>query len=99
MLEQLLNEIEELREYKKKYEHAEKDKERLSEYIYKNELEKWGNKTYASRVKEYREDSCKNCRFHYGCDLKNHLPEGIGKPVENKGWFPGQKTCGNFEWD
>ena len=99
MLEELLNEIKELKEYKKKYECAEKDKERLSEYIYKNELEKWKNKTYAFRVIEYQESMCKNCRFYDGCDIKEHLPEDIGKPIENKRWFPRQKTCGNFEWN
>lgn len=98
MLEELLNEIEELKEYKEKYEHAEKDKERLSEYVYKNELEKWKNKTYAFRVIEYQESTCNSCRFYDGCDIKEHLPEDIGKPTENKGWFPGKKTCGNFEW-
>lgn len=99
MLEELLNEIKELKEYKKKYESAEKDMEAMSQYIYENELEKWKNKAYAFRVIEYQESMCKSCRFYDGCDIKEHLPEDIGKPTENKRWFPGQKACGNFEWD
>lgn len=99
MLEEILKEIEELKEYKKKYECAEKDKERMSEYIYENELEKWKNKTYISKVKEYQENNCKDCRFCFGCDIKTHLSEDIGKPIKNKGWFPGKKMCGNFKWN
>lgn len=99
MLEQLLNEIEELKKYKEKYEHAEKDKERMSDYIYEEELNKFKEKVYEVRANIYREDICKCCRFNDGCNLKDCLPEDIGEPIKNKGWMPGYKTCGNFEWD
>lgn len=99
MLEQLLNEIEELKKYKEKYEYAEKDKKRMSDYIYEEELNKFKEKAYEVRANIYREDICKCCRFNDGCNLKDCLPEDIGEPIKNEGWMPGYKTCGNFEWD
>lgn len=99
MLEQLLKEINDLKEYKFKYECAEEDRKHMSNYIYEEELSKFKEKSYEARANKFREDTCKCCRFYYGCSIKEHLPEDIGKPIKSENWFPGYKTCEKFEWD
>lgn len=98
MLEELLKEIEELKKYKKKYECAEKDKEYMSNYIYKEELNKFKETSYEVRANTHREEKCRCCRFNNDCNIKDCLPEDIGKPTKNKGWMPGYKVCEEFKW-
>lgn len=96
MLDEFIKEIKELQDYKLKYNNAMADKNRLAEYIYKNELEKYSKKSYEERFNEYVKGTCKNCKYHNSCNVD--IPRNILEPTKNEGWFPSYKTCGNFEW-
>jgi len=97
MLNEFLKEIDELKNYKKLYEYQEVDKSRMSEMLYEYMLEKYNNTTYEQRVEDYKKDTCKDCRYKFYCEIK--LPEDIRKPIpSDKGWIPGTKGCGEFEW-
>lgn len=97
MLEQLIKELEELKEYKKEYEYAIKDKQTMSEMLYEYMMKEYENTTYEERVCKFRQDTCEHCRFGDGCNLE--LPDDIMKPIpSDKAWIPAKKTCGEFEW-
>ena len=49
MLDEFIKEIKGLQDYKLKYNNAIADKNRLAEYVYKNELEKYSKKSYEER--------------------------------------------------
>lgn len=53
MLDELLEEIQKLREYKTKYEYAEKDKKEMSDLLYKYMMAEYEGKSYDERVREY----------------------------------------------
>ena len=96
IINELIKELSELQEYKKKYEHAMADKKKSAEYVYKNELEKYSKESYEERQARYKEEKCKDCWLYGSCNIK--LPDDILKPIENEGWFPGYKGCNSFEW-
>lgn len=54
MLDELLEEIQKLREYKTKYEYAEKDKKEMSDLLYKYMMAEYEGKSYDERVREYK---------------------------------------------
>lgn len=97
MLEQLIKELEELKEYKNKYECAIKDKQKMSEKLYEYMLKEYENTTKEKRVSVFKEKTCKSCRYRDCCNLE--LPDDIMKPIpSDKAWIPAIKTCGEFEW-
>lgn len=95
-LEEIIEELEKYKSYQTKYECAMEDKKELAKYVYENELKKYEEESYTERCKRYIKERCKHCRFLTYCNVK--LPDDILKPVENEGWFPGYKTCGEFKW-
>jgi len=97
MLEELLQEIEELKTYKKKYEYALKDKQRMSDLLFELMTEKYNRTSFAERRSNYRKSTCSACRYQEYCDLE--IPNNIQEPIKSdEAWIPGTKTCGNFEW-
>ena len=58
MLQEFINNINELIEYKKKYEHAVKDKQRMSDALYEIYLEKYNNQTSEERKQIYIKERC-----------------------------------------
>lgn len=100
MLDELLNEINELKEYKKKYENQRQDKKRMSDRLYKLELERYNSKTTNEHREEYILLKCKSCRNYYNdCDCIYKLPTDINKPIpSDKEWFPSKIGCKDFEW-
>lgn len=52
-VDELLEEIQKLREYKTKYEYAEKDKKEMSDLLYKYMMAEYEGKSYDERVREY----------------------------------------------
>lgn len=100
MLDELIKEINELRDYKQKYEYAEADKKVMSDKLYEYMLKEYENTPYEERCKQHLKHTCSVCRYRiYGCDLQNNLPENIRKPVESdKAWIPGVVSCSSFEW-
>jgi hypothetical protein len=98
MLDQLLEEINELKNYKKMYENQKADKIRMSEKLYELMLEKYNNTPYEERVKLFENESCSCCKGHYYCQIEK-LPEDIMKPIPScNGWIPGTTCCSSFEW-
>lgn len=97
MLGELINEIQELQEYKKKYEYVQKDKEVMSEKLYEYMMREYGNMSREERVLSYRTNSCSCCRYRDYCEIS--LPENIWEPIKSdRGWIPGRVTCGKFDW-
>ena len=98
MLDQLLEEINELKNYKKLYESQKTDKERMSKLLYEFMLEKYNNTPYEERVEIFKNETCKCCRNYYYCQVEE-LPEDIMKPIPScNSWMPGTKSCRYFEW-
>ena len=72
MLDELLEEIQKLREYKTKYEYAEKDKKEMSDLLYKYMMAEYEGKSYDERVQEYKKNTCSCCRYHSMCEGKKN---------------------------
>lgn len=100
ILEQVLNEINELKEFKKLYESQKKDKQRMSDELYKLMMYKYNAEPFIDRKSCYKEDTCRCCRFEDWCDKDVTIPKDIGMPIESeKAWIPSTKGCSKFEWD
>lgn len=98
ILDDLIKELNELKDYKNKYEHAMADKKRMAKELYDLMLNE-----YKSIPKEVHRDNhiehwCRCCRGKYGCN-KSYMPENVGEPVESEDWIPGTVGCPEFEWD
>lgn len=106
MLEELFKEIQELREYKRKYEHAVKDKEYMSALLYKYMIKEYEGIPYEERAESYKNDWCRHCehRNYYDSDCwcyagVEELPDDIRKPIpSDRGYVPALKSCEHFEW-
>lgn len=99
MLEELLKEIEELKECKKKYEYALKEKQKMSNKLYEYMMKEYENTSYDERCKMHIETTCSCCRYRDGCELQKCFPLDIWKPIpSDKAWIPGRKSCKEFQW-
>lgn len=97
MIDEFLNEIKELQEYKEKYLCAEQDKQRISDLLYEYATKEYERMPKQKRIDKYKEECCKYCRHNAFCEFD--LPDEIYKPVKSDdAWIPGIVTCGNFEW-
>ena len=97
MIDEFLNEIKELQEYKKKYLCAEQAKQRMSDLLYEYATKEYERMPKQKRIEKYEEECCKCCRHSAYC--KFDLPDDIYKPIKrDNAWIPGTVTCGNFEW-
>lgn len=97
MLDELLKDINELKEYKKKYEYALKDKQTMSELLYDYMMREYESMTREEKVLVHQTNSCSACRHRDYCSIE--LPEDIWKPIpSDKAWIPARKSCGRFEW-
>ena len=97
MIDEFLNEIKELQEYKKKYLCAVKDKQRMSDLLYEYMTNEYKRMSKQKRIEKYEEECCKYCRYREYC--KFDFPDDIYKPIKNdNAWVPGRVTCDNFEW-
>ncbi len=97
MLQELVNEINQLLEYKEKYECAEKDKKVMSDKLFEFMLKEYNSTGYEDRCIAYKKQCCKDCMYYMDCDLE--LPENIGEPIPSgKNWIPGKQICGYFKW-
>ena len=102
MLEDLLKEIQELQEYKRKYECALKDKQAMSDKLYEYMMDEYNKTPYEEREKYHINQRCRCCRWKpFGeCKCDKKLPEDIGIPtLSNNACFPQKKSCDKFEWD
>jgi hypothetical protein len=99
MIEQFIEELNELKQYKDMYIYAEKDKEKMSNLLYKYMVEEYVKQPYKERCEAYRKEVCCNCRHRNGCVYMSHLPEDILKPIKsNTAWIPGKKCCEHFSY-
>lgn len=99
MLDEFLKEIEELKECKKQYEFALKDKQVMSEKLYEYMMKEYEATSYEDRCKTHIETTCKCCRYRDDCELKNNFPQDVWQPVpSDKAWIPARKSCGEFKW-
>ena len=102
MLEDLVKELQEMQEYKKKYECALRDKQRMSDKLYEYMMDEYNNTSYEERSNYHIEHWCKHCRWRLfetdKCDMK--LPDDIMIPTPSiNAYFPQKKLCEEFEWD
>ena len=97
MLQELVDEINKLLEYKQKYEHAERDKKSMSNLLFEFMLKEYDSKTYEERCSEYKKIVCRTCRYREDCEFE--LPKNIWEPIQSdKNWIPGKQTCEHFKW-
>lgn len=97
MINELIDEIKKLQEYKKKYLCAVIDKQRMSDLLYEYMTKEYKRMSKQQRIEKYEEECCKYCRYREYC--KFDFPDDIYKPIKNdNAWIPGRVTCGNFEW-
>lgn len=98
ILDRVLDEINELKEFKRLYELQKKDKQRISDELYELMLYRYNNTPYTERLAEYKKDSCSCCRYEDYCEIE--IPENILAPARSeKAWIPPTKGCGEFQWD
>lgn len=98
MLEELLKEIKDLKEYKNKYDYAIKDKQRMSDLLFELMTEKYNNTSYEDRKTYFKNNVCSCCKYKDTCFLE--ITENIGKPIKsNNAWIPATKSCKEFEWN
>ena len=101
MLEKIIEELTELIAYKRRYECAQKDKQKMSDILYDYMLKEYEITPYEERCKKFHNDSCKHCRYEDCCliSFKNEYPDDILMPVKSdRAWIPPRKGCGKFEW-
>lgn len=106
IIEKMIKEYKELKEYKNKYEHLKADKKRMAETIYNYELKEFQNTSYQERVKKHQIEYCQYCRYFYGENNEckwlsgtpnDRLPEDILKPNKTKeDYFPSHKVCKDY---
>ena len=101
IVNELLEELQELKKYKERYKSNEEDKKKLAQYVYNNELKEYYNTPYENRCKKFIEENCSCCRYNdEECKYrKEGLRADILEPIENEGWFPSYQSCGGFEWN
>ena len=98
MLDDLIKELNELKEYKKKYECALKDKQSMSDLLYKFMIQEYQNFSYEQRCEMYKEECCKCCMYRDYC-LQEDLPDNILKPIPSEsGWIQRRTGCERFKW-
>lgn len=103
-IDEFIQEINELKEYKTKYEQLLKEYNRTIEKLYEFELEKWENTRPQDRQKHFKEHHCRCCRWF--SDLKGErcrISSNILKPEltedGNGKKYIGYQSCDDFEWD
>ena len=100
ILEQVLNEITELKEFKKLYGSQKKDKQKMSDELYKLMMYKYNAEPLIDRKSDYEINTCSCCRFEDWCNKDNTIPKDIGLPIKSENaWIPSTKGCGKFKWD
>lgn len=98
MLEQLIKELEELQQYKNKYESAIKDKQAMSNLLYEYMMKDYESTPKEERIANFKLKECIGCRFCFSCDYRS-IPDDVGKPIpSNDGWIPNKKRCEDFQW-
>ena len=97
-LDELIKEIQELKEKEKQLEYLKKDKKKMADKLLEYELKEYENTSVEERKEKYFKETCSCCRFN--CENSKGLPDDIGKPIESKvDYFPSHKGCKDFEWD
>lgn len=96
MIDELITEINELKEYKEKYEYALADKQRMSNLLDELMSEKYDNLSYDERLKWHEKEICSHCRY-CGCGRKLADDIGCFLPSE-KAYIPSRICCKNFDW-
>lgn len=96
IMDELIAEINELKDIKKKYEFALNDKQKMSDLLYELMSEKYDNLPYEERAEWHKKEMCNHCRY-YGCGRELSDDIGCVLPSE-KAWIPGRVSCKHFDW-
>lgn len=97
MLEELVKEISELKECKKRCEFIDRDRQYMSNLLYEYMIKEYESMSRQDILNEYKKEYCDYCRRKGWCRVG--FPDDIYKPVPSDiAWVPGRITCGNFEW-
>ena len=109
IIEKIMQEYNELKQYKSDYEYQEKDKEKMANAIYEYELKDYKKTTVEERKNRYIKETCKDCRWFRGkeevCTFQDKKPEellseDILMPIKTEeNYFPAHKGCKCFMWD
>lgn len=94
MIDELIKEIQELKEYKEKYFKLVGEKQRLSDELYKYMMKEYEKMSLGQCVDAYENEWCICCK-HY--KEQCILPEDILRPIRSdKAWIPEKKSCDSF---
>ena len=97
-LDELIKEIQDLKEKEKQLEYLKKDKKKMADKLLEYELKEYENTSVEERKEKYFKETCRCCRFN--CENSKGLPDDIGKPIKSEvDYFPSHKGCKDFEWD
>lgn len=100
MIKELIVELQELQEYKRRYESAKEDKQEMSDLLYEYMMKEYEATPYKERCNKHIKEICNDCWGRDDCQFKHILPEDIGMPIKSdRAWIPATKICGDFEWD
>ncbi|MEA5003831.1 MAG: hypothetical protein VB081_10065 [Christensenella sp.] len=101
MLNEFLDEIRALKEYKTKYEYAQANMQRMSDELYKLMLAEYERTPYEERLQRFYKKTCRCCRHHCSEEqAKATVSKDVLKPKEsNCAWIPARSGCKEFEWD
>ena len=104
ILDDLAQEINELKEYKEKYKYLLADYNRVIEKLHKFEFEKWENARPQDRQKYYKENHCKCCRYFSDvkgerCRISSNILKPELKEHNNGKKYISYQGCEDFQWD
>ena len=68
MIEELIKELNELQEYKKKYERAQKYKKQMSDELYEYMMREYESMSREERIVSHRAECCNYCRYESYCN-------------------------------
>jgi hypothetical protein len=104
ILEEFLKEINELQEYKKKYEYLLKDYNYRMKKLFELELEKWENTKSQDRKEEFIKTTCRDCRHFFDresltCEIEDDISKPFLREHGDGKKYISYKCCKDFEWD
>lgn len=98
MIDELILEINELRDIEKNYKFTLQDKQQMSDLLYELMSEKYDNLPYEERVEWHKKELCNDCRYYSSCNKELADDIGCVLPSE-KAWIPSRVCCKHFNWN
>lgn len=100
-IEKIISELNQLKEYKSKYENQLEAMQMMSDKLYELEMAIYKTRTPEENRQKHVDDVCFDCRYGKTPEkCGRSLPENVWMPTpSNKAWMPGRTICQDFRWD